>query len=74
MTIKTSDTLRKDYVGEIIYRTCTKCHKTYPRTPEFFYRKNHNKHPESHYRYEGSCIKCTINNTINWVKIGRAHV
>lgn len=66
--MRTCKTLKKDYVGETIYRVCTKCNKTYPRTPEFFYRKNHQRYPESHYRYEACCIECSIKYTQDWVK------
>jgi hypothetical protein len=33
--------LKKDYTGTLLQKKCSSCNKTYPRTPDFFYRKEH---------------------------------
>lgn len=67
MPKKISETLRKDYIGEMVYKTCSNCKQTHPRTPEFFYRKDHQSN-KNYYRYECFCIKCSISYVSDWVK------
>jgi hypothetical protein len=59
--------LKKDYTGTLLRKTCSSCNKTYPRTPDFFYRKEH-KSSSNHYRYEPLCITCYTKQTKIWKK------
>jgi hypothetical protein len=66
MTSKIPETLRKDY-AHLIYKACIVCKVTYPRTAEFFYRKQHQT-SKDHYRYEGKCINCYSKQGLEWKK------
>jgi hypothetical protein len=66
MTSRISETLRKNY-AHLIYKICVVCKVEYPRTAEFFYRKEHQT-SKDHYRYEGKCINCYNKNTMKWKK------
>ena len=59
--------LRKDYTGSLLQKKCSGCNKTYPKSPDFFYRKEH-KSSSMHYRYEPLCITCYAKQTAIWKK------
>lgn len=59
-----AEDLKKEY-EHLIYKNCINCKRTYPRTPQFFYRKEH-KSSKDHYRYESRCINCYSKQANTW--------
>ena len=49
--------LRKKYINStLVNKTCRKCHKTYPRDEEHFYRRQHHS-SKATYKYSVDCIR-----------------
>ena len=58
--------LRKKFVNSsLTNKTCVKCNKTYPRTPEFFYVRKH-RSMEKAFNYSSFCINCEGERSLKW--------
>ena len=58
--------LRKKYINStLVNKTCSKCHKTYPRDEEHFYRRQHHSRKNT-YKYSADCIRCDNERMKKW--------
>ena len=65
MTIKT---LRKKFVNSsLINKTCGRCKKTYPRTKDFFYARDHQS-IKGAFNFGSVCIRCKQEESKKWKK------
>ena len=61
-------TLRKKYVNSTLAnKTCIDCKKSYPRTEEYFYRRDHTTRKGA-FVYDSYCIKCENKRSKEWKK------
>ena len=60
-------TIRKKYVNStLINKTCSKCHKEYPRTAEFFYQTTAAGSKLKGNGWQTTCIACENERTAKW--------
>ena len=60
-------TIRKKYVNStLVNKTCSKCHKEYPRTAEFFYQTTAAGSKLKGNGWQSICITCDNERTAEW--------
>jgi len=61
--------LRRKYVNSTLEtKTCSQCHKTYPRNKEFFYGKSSQHSQVGSVEYYAECISCGNERSLLWKK------